>query len=267
MERIIFVVTCFLFCLVELLNATTVPAVTTIAGIKSHSSTFYRSGIAATSTILPAPRGVFVNSRGDLYIADAANYYVHKVLNGTGILKTVAGTGTSGISGNNIPATSAMLYDPYALFVDTVDNIYIVDKSGHKIRLVTNTTGLISTVAGTGSSGWNGKVTWPATSFKLSYPCGVWVDTLRNVYIADSYNNRIRKVTFSSGNITTVAGGGIKTDYNNTAATSAALSTPSAIFGDTLGYLYISDSYNYRISKITPPGKIYFLIGTGLSPL
>jgi uncharacterized protein (TIGR03437 family) len=130
-----------------------------------------------------------VDSAGNLYIADGDNSRIRKVWNG--VITTAAGNGTQGFSGDNGPATSAQLNDPSGVAVDSAGNLYIADGPDNRIRKVTN--GVITTVAGGGSSGLgdNG----PATNAQLNGPKGVAVDSAGNLYIADSGNNRIRVLT------------------------------------------------------------------------
>jgi len=141
----------------------------------------------------------------------------------------------------------------------------LAESTGNKIRLVMNTTQVITTVAGTGTAGLDSSTSsLTATSAKLNNPCSVWVDSSRNIFIADTKNNLIPKVTFTSGNITTMVGGGTVSSYaNNTLATVIILNLPNAVFGDSMGYLYVADTNHYRNIKITPLLKVFYLIGTG----
>jgi hypothetical protein len=187
---------------------------------------------------------VAVDFAGNLYIAD--NFYnrVRKVSNG--LITTAAGTGTLGYNGDNIPATTARMNNLFGVAVDSAGNLYIADCGNGRIRKVSN--GVITTVAGTGTVGYNGD-NIPATTAQLGSAQGVAVDSVGNLYIADSDNNRIRKVC--NGVITTVAGNGAP-GYNgdNIAATTAAMSFPTGVAVDSAGNLYIADDGNSRIRKV-----------------
>src|ERR1019366_9345320 len=170
---------------------------------------------------------------------------IRKVSNG--VITTVAGNGTSGNIGDNGPATGAQLNYPTGVAVDSAGNLYIADQYNHRIRKVSN--GVITTVAGSGTAGFSGD-NGPATSAQLYYPAGVAVDAAGNLYIADQYNHRIRKV--SNGVITTVAGSGTAGfSGDNGPATSAQLSGPGGVAADSAGNLYIADTSNYRIRKVS----------------
>ena len=163
-----------------------------------------------------------MDSSGNLYIADTGNNRIRKISNG--VIATVAGNGTQGFSGDNGPASSAQLYLPSRIAVDSAGNLYIADSENNRIRKVSN--GVIITVAGSGTRGFSGD-NGPATSAQLNAPTGVAVDSAGNLYIADSGNNRIRKI--SNGVITTVAGNGTQGfSGDNGPATSAQLSYPTA---------------------------------------
>jgi uncharacterized protein (TIGR03437 family) len=175
----------------------------------------------------------------------------------TGVLTLVAGNGTPGYSGDNGPATSAQLYDPYVVAVDAAGNLYIADSSNCRIRKVSN--GVITTVAGNGVYGYSGD-NGPATSAQVGEPFGVAVDAAGNLYIADTLSARVRKV--SNGVIATVAGsgltgpaggGGFSGDYGP--ATSARLNGPSGVAVDSAGNLYIADTGNDRIRVLIPSGQ------------
>src|SRR5208283_4568575 len=147
---------------------------------------------------------------------------------------TVAGNGTLGYTGDNGPATSAEIHGPYAVATDSAGDLYIADSGNNVIRKVAN--GVITTVAGNGAMGYSGD-NGPATSAQLDAPYGVAVDSAGDLYIADSANNVIRKVSASSGVITTFAGtnGSCGFGGDNGPATSALLFTPSAVAVDSAG--------------------------------
>lgn len=207
---------------------------------------------AATAAKLNDPYGVAVDSAGDIYIADTGNHCIRKVDIQTGNITTVAGTGTGsyGYSGDNGPAVGASLYMPMSVAVDSVGNLYIADEFNNRVRKVT-ADGIITTVAGNGTAKFAGDG-GPATESSLNYPGGVALDSAGNLYIADTHNNRIRKVDSETGVISTVAGSGVL-GYagDGGSATAAKLYYPVSVAIDDSGDLYIADSYNNRIRKVT----------------
>jgi len=227
--------------------------IATVAG--NGTPGFSGDNAPAASAQLYMPWGVAVDSAGNLYIGDTMNYRIRKVTNG--VIATVAGNGTLGFSGDNGPATSTQLDFPTGVAVDSAGNLYIADTDNHRIRKVSN--GVIATVAGNGKSFFSGD-NGPATSAELNYPIGVAVDSSGNLYIADSQNNRIRKV--SNGVITTVAGGGSSGLGDNGPATSAQLIDPRSVALDAPGNLYIADYANQRIRKVSN-GVITTVAGNG----
>jgi YVTN family beta-propeller protein len=219
----------------------------------------------ATSAQLNVANGVSVDATGNLYIADLGNSRIRKVNASNSIITTVAGTGVQGYSGDNGPATSAQLHYPYGVAVDASGNIYIADGSNHRIRKLNASTGIISTVAGTGVGGYSGD-NGPATSAQLAFPNGVSVDASGNLYIADLDNNRIRKVNVSNGIISTVAGTGVQGySGDNGLSTSAQLYFPYGVLVDATGNIYIADNSNNRIRKVNAStGIISTIAGTGV---
>ncbi|HLK66507.1 MAG TPA: IPT/TIG domain-containing protein [Bryobacteraceae bacterium] len=229
---------------------------TVIAG-NGHAG-FSGDGGPATVASLNEPFGVAVDSSGNLYIADFGNNRVRKVAGG--IITTVAGTGTSGFSGDGGPATAAKLYAPHGVAVDTAGSLYIADFGNQRIRKVT--AGTISTVAGNGTGGFSGD-NGSATQAELNNPERVALDSAGNFYIADSSNNRIRKV--SGGVISTVAGNG-NAGFSGEGgpATAAMLDFPTAIAVDSRGVLYIGDAGNLVIRQVSG-GIITIVAGNGTS--
>lgn len=238
--------------------------ISTVAG--TGTSGFSGDGGSATSANLSYPSGVFVDGSGNIFIADQNNHRIRKVTASTGNISTVAGNGTAGSGGDGAAATSANLNYPFSVSVDGSGNIYIADYSNHKIRKVTASTGYISTVAGTGTGGYNGDG-GAATSAQLKNPQSIEVDGSSNLYIADSQNHRIRKVTASTGIISTVAGNGTSgSSGDGGAATSANLNLPTGVKVDGSGNIYIADYNNYKIRKVTiSTGNIGTIGGTGTS--
>jgi uncharacterized protein (TIGR03437 family) len=233
--------------------------ISTIAGTGAYG--FSGDGGPATSAQLNSPLSVAADSSGNVFIADTYNYRIRKVTNGT--INTVAGGGTQSL-GDGGPPIQSQLNSPQGLAADAQGNLYIADSFNNRIRKVAN--GVITTVAGNGvrvpgSGGTFSGDGGPATSAQLSGPQGVAVDTAGNIYIADTSNSRVRKV--SGGIITTVAGGG-KTLGDNGPATSALVNYPSGVAVDAAGNLYIADTNNSRIRKVTfSTGVITTVAGTG----
>jgi YD repeat-containing protein len=167
-----------------------------------------------------------------------------------GIIATIAGNGYWGYSGDGGQAINADMEFPAAIAVDSAGNIYIPDNGNNVVRKVSVSTGVISTIAGTGTEGYSGDG-GPATSAELDNPIAVAVDASGNVYIADENNNRIRKVTVSTGMITTAAGTGTGAySGDNGAATTAELSNPEEIAFDAAGNLYIADTENSVVREV-----------------
>jgi len=216
-------------------------------------------GGPATQARLDSPLDVTIDARGDLYIADTWNQRIRKV-DKNGIITSVAGNGLYGYSGDNGPATEARLNQPSSIAVDGSGNIYIADELNHRIRKV-DTNGIITTVAGNGTTGYSGDGD-PATQAQLYNPRGVTIDAAGYLYIADSVNDRIRRVD-TNGIITTVAGSGIA-GYNGDTlpATQAQLNHPTGVAVDVSGNLNIADTRNHRIRKVDISGIMTTVAGS-----
>ncbi|MHB8389384.1 MAG: NHL domain-containing protein [Acidobacteriaceae bacterium] len=238
--------------------------ISTVAG--NGTQGYSGNGGLATSAELSFPEDVAVDSAGNLYIADAGNHVIRMVNASTGIISTVAGDGACGYSGIGGPATSATLC-PQGVAVDSAGNLYIADGSLNRILKVYASTGIITTVAGDGGLGYSGDG-GPATSAELGSPNRVAVDSAGNLYIADLGNSRIRKVTASTGIITTVAGDGTVCPGSNCGdggpATSAELNLPWDVAMDSAGDIYIADANNNVIRKVdASTGDISTVAGPG----
>jgi hypothetical protein len=223
--------------------------ITTIAG--SGVRGFSGDGGPATSARMDYPRGVAVDGKGNVYIADLENLRIRKVSPG-GTITSFAGNGGYGASGDGGPATSARLYRTYAVAADRQGNVYITDGEeddvSHPVVRKVSPRGTITTFAGTGIRGFSGDG-GPATAAQLSNPTGVAVDRKGNVYIADV--SRVRKVTVG-GTITTIAGTG-RAGFSGDGgpATSARLYNPAGVAVDGQGNLYVIDKYNQRVRKVS----------------
>jgi len=210
---------------------------------------------------LDSPQGVFIDGSGNVYIADTSNHIVRKVIAGGNIVNVAGTPGTQGSSGDGGAATSARLRSPGDVALDNAGNIYIADTGNCKIRKVDAVTSFISTYAGTGTCGYNGNG-GSATSTRLKSPRQLAFDSAGNLYVADTSNNRIRKIDKITGIVTTVAGGGAGGDGG--LAVNAQLNAPEGIAVNQFGTLYIADSSNNRIRKVdAATGIISAHAGTG----
>ncbi len=233
-------------------------SISTTAG--SGTAGYKGDGSGASSAQLNTPSGVAVDSSGNYYIADTANYVIRKVTSG-GTISTVAGNNANGAGyyGDGSTATNALLYNPGDVAVDNAGNLYIADTSNNVIRKVAS--GNISTYAGTGLAGSAGDGS-VAASARLNNPTGIAVDAAGTLYIADSGNHKIRKVTID-GIITTVAGtGSAGFSGDGGRAVNAQLFRPLDVAVDASGNLYITDSNNNRVRRITADGLIATIAGS-----
>lgn len=207
------------------------------------------------------PAFVALDTSSNVYIADNNNHRIRKIDTGSGLILTFAGTGTSSFSGDGGAATIATLNQPVGVALDSSGNVYIADANNYRVRKVAF--GLISTVAGSTSSSFSGDG-GPATSAGIAKPFAVALDTSGNIYIADSYDTRVRKVTVATGIISTIAGGSGSYNGDNIQATAAGLNGPSGVCLDSGGNIYISDTSNSRIRKVTAAtGIITTFAGSG----
>jgi len=241
-------------CRARKVNAVTL-IITTYAGSGTCGYTLPTppsDGIPATNARLNNPREVILDATGTVYIADTSNCRIRRVDAVTGIISTFAGTGNCNLSGDGGLATSARLNNPRGLAFDTAGNLYIADRSNHRIRKVNKITNIISTVAGT-SGGYAGDGGL-ATNARLNQPQGVSINQFGTIYIADTSNHRIRKVDSATGIITTHAGTGTAGNTGDGGlATAARLNAPARVlaYDDVDGHLMISDTSNNRVREVT----------------
>jgi sugar lactone lactonase YvrE len=230
--------------------------ITTVAGGQGG---FGGDNGPATKAGLSGPMGVTVDASGNLYIADTSNERVRYV-SASGIITTIAGTGTVGFSGDGSPATAATLDDPVAVAPDASGAVYVADMANGRVRRFV-VGGNMATFAGTAISVGDGG---PSTQARLDNPMSAAVDSSGNLYIADGSANRVRKVT-PSGTITTVAGNG-EAAYggDNGPGPLAALNDPDAVAVDSAGNVYIADYSNSRIRRVdASTGIITTFAGNG----
>jgi trimeric autotransporter adhesin len=232
--------------------------ITTFAG--NGTPGYTGDGGAANSCELTHPYGIAIDGSGNVYIADRGNNCIRKITAG-GTITSIVGNGINAYSGDNGPATAAELAGPAGVAVDVSGNVYIGDAGNNRVRKVDNS-GIITTIAGNGTGGYNGD-NIPATDAELSGPRGIALDGNGDIYVADPGNNRVRKITLSSGIITTAAGKGTGAySGDGGPATAAELKPPYAITFDKYDHLYICDVDNERIRKVSA-GIIMTIAGNG----
>lgn len=225
--------------------------VSTLAG--SSDTTGSINGPGATATFYD-PLGITLDVTNNIYVADAANNLIRKITS-AGIVSTFAGViDTNSSSGNTIPS---LLNNPTGLAVDGTGNVFVAGYLSNTI-LEVNPVGTINTFAGTGLTG-NGN--GPGSSASFYYPSGVALDAANNVYVADAVNNLIRKIT-PSGVVSTLAGSGAAGAIDST-GTAASFNGPAGLAVDAAGNVYVADTDNNLIRKITPAGVVSTIAGNG----
>ena len=230
---------------------TSTGVVTTLAGSGSQGSADGTGKAASFNT----PIGVAVDSSGNVYVADMGNHKIRKITP-AGVVTTLAGSGSEGSADGT--GLAARFNAPNLLAIDSSGNVYVAEGGNNKIRKITST-GVVTTLAGSGSQG-SANGTGLAASFNT--PIGVAVDSSGNVYVADMGNHKIRKITLA-GVVTTFAGSGSEGSANGTGL-AASFNTPLGIAVDSIGNLYVADSGNNKIRKITSTGVVTTLAGSGL---
>lgn len=228
--------------------------ITTIAG--TGTSGFSGDGGPATDAQLFTPGGMAADAAGNLYFADIHNFRIRRI-SSTGTITTIAGNGAPGYSGDGGPATDASLYAAGDVCVDAAGNVYFTDASD-RIRKV-STTGTITTVAGTGTSGYSGHG-GPATLADITVSVGICIDAAGNIYFADG-DNHVRCIS-TTGIISTVAGiGTAGYSGDNCEPPLAGLNGPWSIAAGSGNTLYIGDNNNYRVRKMSAGNKPAFVAG------
>jgi len=238
--------------------------ITTVAGSPYKPAGGQGNGGPATAAQLNDPRGIALDSFGNIYISDTGNNVVRMVDHGTGLINTVAGSGYAGFGGDGGSATSftVKLNAPRGLAVDASGNLYIADTGNNRVRRVDHSTPhVITTYAGNGIAGFAGDG-GAAGSAEVSGPRGLAVNAVGDLFIGDSGNNRVRKVDHTSLNISTVAGTGVPgASGDGGAAIAAQLHFPFGLAFDGAGNLYIADTGNHRIRMVDVHGTISTVVG------
>lgn len=229
----------------------------TVAGSGSYG--FRGDQGTAVAARLANPSGVAVSDSGEVYVSDTENHRVRKITP-SGVITTVAGRGIAGFRGDRGAATSARLWNPQGLALDGAGRLYVADSTNHRIRVI-DSNGTITTLAGSGRPGFGGD-DGPSTEAMLLRPSDVAVDALGNVYIADTGNHRIRRV--SNGIITTVAGNSrVGFGGDGGPADLATLNNPEGVAVDMYGSVYIADTRNHMVRRVDLDGTISTIMGTG----
>ena len=217
--------------------------------------------LQALQTGLPQPLGTAVDSSGNLYVSLSQLNQIWKITP-SGNVTLFAGNGADPFDGDGIQAVNATLSQPQGLAFDTAGNLYVADVGHSRIRKI-STGGVISTVAGNGTSGFSGDG-GPGTAARLNNAVSVALDSSNNLYIVDQANQRIRMVS-AAGTISTLAGNGTASfSGDGGASTSASLNQPSGVAVSSAGVVYIADAANFRVRKITG-GIISTVAGNGTS--
>ena len=236
--------------------------ISTVAG--SGTGTMPGDGGPATAGVIGNAQYITFDKAGNLYISDVQHNVIRKVST-SGIISTVAGTGTAGNSGDGGPATAAQLNAPLGITCDTAGNLFICDRYNYSVRKVNRTTGIMTTIAGTGTNTFTGAGDGgPATAANFNTPCDVLFDQKGNLYIADNSASVIRRVT-PAGIISRFAGiaGSIGYSGDGGPATAAQLHDPIDLAIDDTGNIYSADQLGRRIRKIDVSGIMHTVAGTG----
>lgn len=226
---------------------------TIVAGTGSPG--FSPNGTPATSALISEPSAILVDGAGNIFFTEIGNSTVREVVQSTGLIQTVAGTGAQGYAGDGAAASSAVLNQPEGLAIDASGNLYVADTQNNVIRKIDATTGIINTIAGNLNAGFAGDGQL-ATAGQFNEPWGLFAAADGSLYIADYMNNRVRRID-PAGRLSTVAGNGTP-EYtgDNMPASAAGLNHPVGVVLDAASDVFISDSENNVIRKINGATQI-----------
>lgn len=231
---------------------TTAGVVTTLAGTSGSAGSTDATG---SSALFNTPNGIALDSSGNVFVADTANATIRKITS-AGVVTTFAGS-TSTRGNTDATGTAATFSYPMGVAIDSSANLYVADATNHTIRKITSA-GVVTTFAG--GAGVSGSNDGSGTSARFNYPCGVAVDSAGNVYVADTTNNTIRKIT-AAGVVTTLAGTSGVSGASDGAGTAALFNQPTGLALDSSGNLYVADTGNSAIRRISTAGEVTTFAG------
>jgi cyclophilin family peptidyl-prolyl cis-trans isomerase/sugar lactone lactonase YvrE len=229
----------------------------TIGG--SGSQSFGGDGELADVANVPNPSGTAIDGQGNLYVSTAFDHRIRRIDAVTGVITTIAGNGTNGAGGEGVPAAAASLGTPAGLALDGRGNLYVAERSNHRVRKIVLATGIITTVAGTGTAG--------VGAAELNQPWGVAVGPSGDLYIADTFNHRVRVLAAETGVLSTIAGTGVGGNSGDDGPGLAAqLFYPAGVSTDGAGNLYIADVENHviRFLDLSTPTVTLSATGAGV---
>jgi hypothetical protein len=228
-------------------------AVSTLAGAAGIRGSTDGAGAAARFGV---PRGVAVDSQGNVFVADGRDGTIRKIT-GAGLVSTLAGT-PAVIGAADGTGTAASFDSPGGVAADKPGNIYVADSHNHTIRKITPA-GIVTTLAG--NAGVSGSTDGIGETARFNSPAGVATDRAGNLYVADAHNHTIRKIT-PAGMVSTLAGNAGRHGRTDGPAAAARFTYPGGVATDTVGNIYVADTSNHAIRKITPAGVVTTLAGT-----
>jgi sugar lactone lactonase YvrE len=238
----------------------------TLAGVVStFSGSATVSGstdaVVGTAARFSTPYGSAYDANGNAYITDNSNHTVRKVT-AAGVVSTIAGSagnsGTADSTGGS--GLTARFNSPTGIAVDTAGNIYVSDYGNQTIRKISADYTQVTTVAG--AAGVGGDTDGPAANARFAGPDGLAVDADGNLYVADSGNSTIRKITASTGVVSTLAGSSGTTGTQDGTGPAASFHLPTGVAVDASGHVYVTDLVNHTIRKVTSAGVVTTLAGT-----
>lgn len=259
---------CFILAMLLLVSAQasfaqTTYTITTIAG--TGTAGFSGDGGPAINAQIERPFGIAIDANNNIYFSDYS-HRIRKINASNGVITTIAGTGVAGFSGDGGLANLAQLNSPVGLAIDNDQNLLVCDLENHRIRKIDLSTGVITTIAGTGAIAFSGNGEL-AINAALNHPTGILVDKNNDIYISDRQNHRIRVINHSTNIITTYVGSGNSGNSGDGGfATNARISTPYFLTTDSTGNLIFVDTANHNVRKVDASTNIITtLTGNGVA--